>query len=781
MRWSGCLPLIAVVSSIACSGSPPSQKPDDDAGPGFDCGDALIECTPEVGAECEGIETDVEVPEPVLCSDEVSLDDDLPEGGFPVGQTTVTFTATLEGSTESCTTEVTVTDEVAPEIECEEALTVIRTEPDTLVTPPDPGTASDLCDAEVEITTEPLEVGYGVTNVEYTATDDAGNSAGCTTEITVLDGFTVAGLRVLSASLSGTTTSVTLGWEPGGGDDATGYRIERAPEPDGPFEELTTVGLGVVLYTDGALPYEHAYYRVVTMVGDLAGGATEPLHTYAISATDYDLRDVPVPGISFDTTLYGVVRAPTDLTAGPYPLILLMHGNHGICRWTITSTNDFCETSDDHDCHSWGMVTTPNAEGMLFQVETLAAQGYVAATVSANAMNCRDDYIPERTQLLLEHMRQWKEWSDTGGDPFGTLWSGAVDMERVGLVGHSRGGDAVSNVPLALDDTPIEGVSVESIFAIAPTDYHDTTPVDTAYAVLLPSCDGDVETLMGKDIYDRGLDPDDPVVRAQVFYVGANHNYFNTEWYQNDGLWACNGSDIIDHQAHQGGLEAIEGAWFNGTLGAGSLDPFLRAEGATPAAIDEWAGTALDLRWSYSAPERLLIDEFAGPGAPDTNLLGGANSYLDMTDYFDCYQGGCDSAFEHEKDALYLSWDYETVATATFGLDGEDASAWEYLSFRIVSRVSTWNTGRIQQNPWLRIADGDGDTASVLLEDVQPVWHLYPADNIREILQTVRIPLADLVAQNADLDLDDLDAFELDFSYDGDRGSVLVTDIELAE
>ena len=70
--------------------------------------------------------------------------------------------------------------------------------------------------------------------------------------------------------------------------------------------------------------------------------------------------------------------------------------------------------------------------------------------------------------------------------------------------------------------------------------------------------------------------------------------------------------------------------------------------------------------------------------------------------------------------------------------------------------------------------------AEYLLEDVQPVWHLYDAYDIREILQTVRIPLADVVAQNPDVDLDALDELELDFDYDGDRGTVLVTDIELA-
>ncbi len=270
------------------------------------------------------------------------------------------------------------------------------------------------------------------------------------------------------------------------------------------------------------------------------------------------------------------------------------------------------------------------------------------------------------------------------------------------------------------------------------------------------------------------------MVRAQVFYVGACHNFFSTEWYFNDGQYQCSSGDILSKQAHQGGLEAIEGAWFNGTLGTTALDPFIRAQGPTPSSIDAWAGDDLDLRWSYSAPERMLIDEFSGSGAPDVNLLGGANSFANFTEYRDCYENGCDSVFEHHKDALYMRWDYSSDALATMGLQSLDASSWDYLSFRIVSRWSTWNTGRVEQNFWMRVADGDGDQASFLTADVQPIWHIYPTYDVREVLQTVRIPLADLALQNPDLDLDSLATFQLDWVDDDAQGSVLVTDVELA-
>lgn len=770
---------IALVAALllGCSQSPPYTSVED-AGPAG-CGDNLIACADPVEAECEGPLTELEVPDPTPCEDGLDIESDAPPDGFEVGETTVTFTASGPSGPDSCETVVTITDETAPEIECEEAVTVARTSPDEEVSAPEAASAGDLCDADAVPVADPTTAGAGTTTITYTITDASGNSESCETDVTVLDLFAVSGLRVLSASISGSGTTATIGWDPPpDAGDATGLDLQRATDPEGPWDSLAALGVDQVLYTDDQLPAQRTYYRVVTVAGSLQGGATDPLEVFEISEEGYDLRDQSVPGVSFATTLYGVVRHPTDLTAGPYPLVVLIHGNHGICRQTPTSTDDYCETSNDHDCHTPGWVTTPNAEGMAFQAETLAAQGYVAVSISANAMNCRDDYIPQRTQLVIEHLRRWLGWSGSGGAPFGTTFVGAVDMTRVGLVGHSRGGDAVSNVPLALQATPVSGVDVVSIFAIAPTDYHDATPVDAHYAVLLPACDGDVTSLMGKDIYDRALDLSDPSIRSQVFHIGANHNFFSTEWYYDDGQSQCSGANLVGKQAQQGMLEATEGAWFNATIKGAGLDPFVRAEGSTPACIDEWAGLDLDLRWSHSPAERQVVDSFGSAGAPDTNEIGGSNSFADFTEYRSCYENGCDTVFDHLVDALYVRWDYDTSAAATIGLDGADASAWSYLSFRVVSRWSTWNTGKIEQVFTMRLEDTDGDLAELPVGDVQPIPHLYPAYSVTEILQTVRIPLAQMTAYNPDLDLDSLASFRLGFDQDGDRGSVLITEVE---
>jgi hypothetical protein len=58
-------------------------------------------------------------------------------------------------------------------------------------------------------------------------------------------------------------------------------------------------------------------YRLTSRGSGYDGGSTEPITLYPIQAADYDMRRVQVPGLPFETTLYGVIRAPTEPDSGP--------------------------------------------------------------------------------------------------------------------------------------------------------------------------------------------------------------------------------------------------------------------------------------------------------------------------------------------------------------------------------------------------------------------------------------------------------------------------------
>ncbi len=744
-----------------------------------------LSCPPDVARTCTGTTTAVALDPPTIdatCGSTTSdVTSDAPPG-YPVGSTTVTFSVTGDdGASAECSTTVTVDDVTPPSIECAAASVVVLASPGDPGVPPAP-TVDDDCDAAPALTFEPEVLARGTNDVLYTATDASGLTNSCTTRVDVLEAFAPEGVRVVSAELApDATTDVTLAWDDGGGADTSGFAIERAPAADGPFTRLDAVGPTARTYTDEALTDAHAYYRVIALAGDADGGASAAVEAWSIAATAYDLRGQTVPTIPFATTLYGVVRHPVDLAGGPYPLVVMLHGNHGICRRTAASTNDSCATSNDHECPTAGWLTTPNAEGLVYLAETVAAQGYIAVTISGNAVNCRETWIAERAELIAEHLRRWAAWSGGSAPPFGRTFAGAVDLGRVALFGHSRGAEAVAHVPALLRRTPIAGVALASVFSLAPTDYDMPAPSDVPYAVALPGCDGDVSTLVGSDIWDRSIRATDDAPRAQVLFPRANHNYFNTEWRNDDNNGAaCTVSHEIGPAAQRGMLEGVLGAWLAGTVRGPSPEPFVRADAPTPEGIEAWADAALDLRWSYVA-RRVLVDDLEGAGSPGTNRLGGSNTFVAYETSSRCYDNACGGSYPHEKGAMRFRWDGGTPV-ASWGLAGLDASGYGYLSFRVVSRPSTFNSGVTDQAFVIRAIDGAGVSAEVLSSDFVRVPHLYDARNPLEILQTVRVPLAAFEAASPGLDVSSLDRAELEMTAPGHtRGSVLVSDVTLGE
>jgi len=737
--------------------------------------DELLQCAAPVEESCTGAETPVTLPETGICPE--AQYSDTQRDAYPLGDTVVQFDATVTSvgflRSATCDTVVTIIDETPPVLTCEDRVTLTRTNPSEPYPEPPVATAVDTCDPDLELTLNPETLSAPVTNVTTTATDSSGNKSTCETRVTVVDIFPMLDVRLLGAELGGTSsTRFTLGWELPN-LDVEQVQLQQATSASGPWEVVSTGTAS--LQTITAEQTEAHWYRLQSFAEDIAGGVSDSVFIHAISADEYDIRNVSVPDVSFDTTLYGVVRHPSDLSAGPYPLVLLMHGNHGNCRRNGT-TDDYCATTRDHDCDSGGYSTTPNAEGLAYLAETFAARGMVAVTVSANAMNCRSGYILERANLLWSHLDVWADWQAGVSGAMGTKFASVMDLSRVGLVGHSRGGDAVAHMPQIMEDRPISGVDVSSIFAIAPTDYNDATVFDAAWALLLPACDGDVSSLWGVDIHERSKD--NVWEKSQVFFAGANHNYFSTEWYFDDGYYACNGGARVGWEAQLTMLQASLGSWMTHTLETEAPpEAFQRAEVAPPSSISAWAGRELDTRWSYTHDGALLIDAFTGGG--DTNELGGSNTYTEFSWNSPCAAGSCGDRFVSPTSAIRLNWDDDDTAEAAFSLGGISTDAYDAFSLRIGSRYSSANNTRTEHFLTITLEDADGDTASFEITEEIPVPHMYSGYNPREILQSLRIPFSAITAKNAAVNTDQLTRVRIVFNGDGDAGSVALTDLEL--
>jgi len=253
--------------------------------------------------------------------------------------------------------------------------------------------------------------------------------------------------------------------------------------------------------------------------------------SYETTTSEYSLAGVQLTGLPHDVEVQGMVVRPQG-TAGPKPLVLFLHGRHSTCY----RGGPDGRSSGDWPCPTnWQSI--PSYRGYLDAQQLLASQGYVTVSISANGINGQDFAASDggaqaRSELVRHHLDLFDRWNTSGGQPFGSAMVDRIDLDRVMLVGHSRGGEGVNRA--AVDTTPSDPWVVDSQVLIGPTAFGRQTAPGVDTAVLLPFCDGDVSDLQGQQYVDQARDlfggTTDPALRSAVLVMGANHNYFNKEW-----------------------------------------------------------------------------------------------------------------------------------------------------------------------------------------------------------------------------------------------------------
>jgi hypothetical protein len=181
------------------------------------------------------------------------------------------------------------------------------------------------------------------------------------------------------------------------------------------------------------------------------------------------------------------------------------------------------------------MGPVPSYRGFDAAAQALASHGYQVVSISADAINALD-FVDDggalaRAQLVLVHLALWKQWSTSVSGPYRDKFIGKIDLRNVGLMGHSRGGEGVARA--ATLNAELGGkYGIRAVWPLAPTDFARFSVPGVAMSVLLPDCDGDVVDLQGQKYYDytRYALYGDRAPRSTVLVMGANHNFFNTEW-----------------------------------------------------------------------------------------------------------------------------------------------------------------------------------------------------------------------------------------------------------
>ncbi|WP_148611454.1 hypothetical protein [Nocardioides rubriscoriae] len=268
----------------------------------------------------------------------------------------------------------------------------------------------------------------------------------------------------------------------------------------------------------GAAPATAGRAPATTLLDAPDPGVAGP---FTIVTSDYELPGVKLAGMRQPIEMVGhVVEPAADQATGPRPLVLFLHGRHGVC---------YKPGDDDAYSETWpcagGFEEIPSHLGYDYLQRLLASQGYATVSVRVNGVNAQDYRLPDggagaRATIVRRHLDHWTSLAAAH----------QVDLSQVVLVGHSRGGEGVDRASIQVPLTAPYRIVGQVL--LAPTDFASHTAPYVPTVTVLPYCDGDVSDLQGQKFTDVGRDlvAGDTSLKSSVLVMGANHNFFNTEW-----------------------------------------------------------------------------------------------------------------------------------------------------------------------------------------------------------------------------------------------------------
>lgn len=496
--------------------------------------------------------------------------------------------------------------------------------------------------------------------------------------------------------------------------------------------------------------------------------AVDELH-YDLGATAFQ-----PDGFPGRVELEGQVYAPRRLV-GRAPVVVVLHGRH------VT-----CATDDDTDLR-WPCPTSlppvPSYLGYGTLGRNLASHGFVVVSIGANGINAADGLLEDggaaaRAELVLAHLRILQGWDrGQGGGPF-ARFAGHLDLGRVGLVGHSRGGEGVV-AAAALNQRIGSPFGVRAVVALAPVDFGRRLLGGVPLAVVLPACDGDVSDLQGVSYFDdaRYASPGDPAPKATALLYGANHNFFNSVWTSGPG----SGDDTEYAALDQGSgspepadpcapgsrhrLTAAVQDQAGAALLAGFLrrhlrdEPGLRAFATGTAPFPASVGPA---RWSIAHldPVRLDVARWDRPDQLRVNRAGQVSAIGPTPSGLVCTGAEVDDGVvapspvtecpgtpagwaTHRTGALDVSWVRPgAVVREPLALRGTDVTRFDGLRFRVAVPDDARNA-RARQDLTVVLEDVDGRRAGVAVAGLTNALLPPPAGFARHsVMNGVRVPLS---------------------------------------
>ena len=416
-----------------------------------------------------------------------------------------------------------------------------------------------------------------------------------------------------------------------------------------------------------------------SVAGPLSVGSTsynEPAVTISAAGTWLPIAPYVVgntPSGTFDLPLKAIVRYPATAAGFDSPISAVEP------TWPVVMVSP-------------GMGLTHT--GYTYLLEHLASHGFVAVAIDVTELNDSIQWggsFDSRAHAALAHLALLRSKHQNPG-----LFQGKLDLTRIVVMGHSRGGDgalatAVFNQALGL------GWGIKGVVSLAPTDWSGTGPAPLtlsagAYLGIHGSNDGDVGQMAGVPFatgfnglafraYDRAT-----TEKAMVLVRDATHNLFNTDASSEHGASYPGAIQLtrLQHEVLLCGYVTAFAQWH--LHGRTEQRAYFTGELRIPAV----EGIEVHNQYRSSPGQVRTLDSFQSAPSVSSNTLGGTvtGSSLAVLPVEDAL-AVLDRNTPHQTRGLRLRWS-NSAGRYESGIplgSNRNVSAYSTLSFRVSQTV----------------------------------------------------------------------------------------------
>jgi dienelactone hydrolase len=491
-----------------------------------------------------------------------------------------------------------------------------------------------------------------------------------------------------------------------------------------------------------------------SLPGPFSGSMGE--HDYALGSINVPSTDAgPTPTDSLPLTAtvrypaqYGGIDAP--FAPGAFPLVVIMHGNSGM------------DTS---------------YRGYNYLLDHLASWGFVAMSIYAPV----GVMIETRARAILAHIGIMAQNNANPG-----LFQGHIDLSQIGILGHSRGAEAVVRAA-RINTAEALGWNIRAGISIAPTDYFHYGDPGIPLLVIYGANDGDVSGSWPDrtcfDIYDEAGRP-----RSFVFVYGGTHDLFNTEWASIESTtelnWDIAPTDIpnlISMTDHENVAKGYVTAFFQGHLMGRAEQMEYFSAGLKPTLV-----SGLQVHVSHQVEGARLVDDFE-QNNPAINTLGGAVTSSALSTFAEGQLRTLDGHSPHVVAGGNVAWQTSAgIYVTQVPAGSRDLSSYTNLTFRVTQKYESPQNPTGQGRDFhVRLSDGNGKSRAIQVSMFTDIPFPYVRgydDLVKSAMKTVRIPLASYAIANAgaqDVDLTDVTSISFEFDQNS-TGEVEIDEIEFS-